>query len=143
MGMYTELVLNVRFRHDTPEQVLNVLEVLTDPNGEYKLEGLQALLPDHPVLSKPRAHCLFHCCSHYFIPESFVRFFKDDIAGCWFLMTRFDLKNYDGEIEALVEFIRPYVEGSFMGYKRYEEDLVPTLLFTEPQTGVFQAVEAR
>ncbi|RUS01125.1 hypothetical protein EFW58_01156 [Bacillus velezensis] len=46
---------------------------------------------------------------------------------------RCNLKNYDNEIENFIEWISPFIykkDGNyFIGYKRYEEDKEPELIF--------------
>lgn len=43
----------------------------------------------------------------------------------------FNIKNYDNEIETFVEWLTPYIDdySDFLGYKIYEEDEKPTLLY--------------
>ncbi|MCA1800256.1 MAG: hypothetical protein LC650_03090, partial [Actinobacteria bacterium] len=53
----------------------------------------------------------------------------DDIGG-WFLTIRCNLKDYDDEIEKFIDWITPYTDSTgFVGYKRYEQDEEPTLIY--------------
>jgi len=126
MGMYTELVLSCRIKNDS-----TVVEVL-----QYMVEGktqgtLPATLPNHPLFDTSRWDWMFHSCSHYFTPVSVQQLSYDDIGKHWCLVVRCDLKNYDSEIEHLIDWLSPYVvdEGfrTMIGYSRYEEADEPTI----------------
>lgn len=73
---------------------------------------------------------MFRSCSHNFTPVSVQHFSHDDIGDCWCLVVRCDLKNYDSEIEHLIDWLSPYVDSSYrsmIGYSRYEEADEPTI----------------
>ncbi|MDO7204281.1 hypothetical protein Q5M85_09125 [Paraclostridium bifermentans] len=47
------------------------------------------------------------------------------------------MKNYDNEIDKFIDWIKPYVEGSwykFLGYKRNEENKEPKLIYLNCNT---------
>lgn len=124
MGMYTELVLSTRIKND-PTAVA-VLKYMAGATNELPA------LPDHPLFATTRWRMLFSCSSHYFVPTSVVKFEFNDIANCWLLISRADLKNYENEIEKFVDWINPYLEienGEMFGYSRHEECLEPTIHF--------------
>jgi hypothetical protein len=55
---------------------------------------------------------------------------RDDTDHEYKLNVRCCFKNYDNEIDLFLDFIRPYlVTTGFLGYKRYEEDDDPTLIY--------------
>jgi hypothetical protein len=75
--------------------------------------------------------------SYYFDGQPNLVFKFDDITKSYFLTVRTNLKNYEGEIEAFCKWITPYLKNEyahtdrpdFLGYKMYEEEVTPTLLF--------------
>lgn len=127
MGMYTEMFVKVTLKEDVPDEVVQLLEGMVG-YAEYPV-----ILPDHPLFSKPRWGALLTCSSYYHQPFATTSFKYEDIARQWFLCSRSDLKNYDGEIEAFFDWILPYVEKladkTFIGYSLYEEDSEPTLYY--------------
>lgn len=127
MGMYTELVLNVELKDGTADVPRNVIAVLNHlANGADEPDAL----PDHPFFSCSRWGCVLQMSSFYFTPFANTKF--EQRQGNWYLSTRFDLKNYEDEIGHFVDWLLPYVNafpGDFLGYRRYEEDQKPTLIF--------------
>lgn len=120
MGMYTELVLNVELKKDTPPEVISILEFLAN-----RETAIPVTTPKHEFFECDRWLMVASCSSYHFTPFSLANF-QDN-----YLSTRFDLKNYDSEIEKFVDWLTPYLDafdGDFLGYKRYEEDDMPTLL---------------
>lgn len=121
MGMYTEIYINVDLKPETPESVLAVLRAMCGDEDQSPLAG------------KPeRWRCLFSDMSYY-TPRTSCRILKyDEILRAWTLLGKGDIKNYENEIEQFFEWIKPWVQGEpgeFIGYKRYESHLVPTLEF--------------
>jgi hypothetical protein len=51
----------------------------------------------------------------------------------YYLTIRCNLKNYNDEIENFIDWLKPYIhkdqENMFIGYKRYETENDPTLLY--------------
>jgi len=130
MGNYTELVLNVTIKGGTPPDVIDLLRAMA--NREVDLTDLPT--PDHPFFKTDRWPMLMSCSSHYFIPFSLSKMESPDYVSDHYLSTRSDLKNYDNEIDLFAEWVAPYVDAvgkTFAGYKRYEEDDTPTLLYFE------------
>jgi hypothetical protein len=125
MGMYTAFHYYCELKKDVPEKVVEVLSYMNGDGDEPKE------LPDHSFFSCDRWRHLFKMGSYYFAAQTHSSFRKDDITNTYFLTVTSNLKNYDGEIESFIDWISPYVRaerGNFMGYKRYEEDEMPTLL---------------
>lgn len=127
MGMYTELVLNLEIKSSIPDDALAVLRFLA--NGDVE----PATLPDHPFFKADRWSMIMRCSSYYFVPFSLSKLESPvSVSSSHYLSTRSDLKNYGNEIDLFVDWLMPYVdayEGNFLGYKRYEEDEKPTLLY--------------
>ena len=127
MGMYTELHLNVELRRDTPAEVLDVLRyMLREIPVEERPET-----PDHPFFETGRWFVLFTMDSYYFKADTHSTLRWDETAEAHFLGVRCNLKNYDQEIQHFIDWITPYVEaeeGDFLGFYRYEETEIPTLI---------------
>lgn len=152
MGMYTELLLKARLKCDMPQDALTVLHYLFDKPEEtdyYTLQDdyrkIRTKLQktwfsqeeikehfwqpaiDHAFFQCPWWRDIANCCSCYHTPEVF-----NYLAKSKYIFTRCDLKNYHGEIEQFLEWIKPYLdqqEGDCIGWYWYEEDRSPTLLY--------------
>lgn len=126
MGMYTELVLNVTISSDAPEEVVTMLRAMANRD----VEPGDLPRPDHPFFKTGRWSALMAASSHYFIPFALSEMRSLDYTSYHYLSTRSDLKNYDNEIDLFIDWLTPYVDhDGFAGYKRYEEDEHPTLLY--------------
>ena len=126
MGMYTELIFGADLKKDTPE---NVIEALKYMIGDIEEKPKNFPLPDG------RCEWLFRVSSYYFGVNSPVsKMCKDGIGGNWVLSTRSNIKNYEGEIEAFLEWIKPYID-SGSGYRdmyaivTYEEAEAPNIYY--------------
>lgn len=141
MGMYTELVLNVGLKHDIPADVLTVLRAMTAGEGRDLTET-----PKHPLFSTDRWSFMLRSGSFYFVPKStteLVESFPEDPHPTRHLSVRTDLKNYGNEIDLFVDWLAPYVEAygeDFGGYKRYEEDEHPTLVYFDGTKAIWRPV---
>ena len=123
MGMYTEIYVNVDLKEDVPHEVLDVLAAMCGGDDE-------SVLNEYPH----RWAYLFRDGSYYTPRTSCAKLSYDSIGRAYSLLGKSDIKNYDNEIEKFFDWLMPYVdasEGEFIGYKRYEEELVPTLIFKE------------
>lgn len=114
MGMYTEIYLNVNLKKETSVETVN--ELVAHIKGEREGRPLCADM------------------SYYTPSTSAFYSGKDSISGQWSLLCKGDLKNYDKEIEKFVELLKPHVDlnsngKTFIGYMRYEESIIPTLLY--------------
>ena len=127
MGMYTELVLGIEL--DLQEHERYVLDILKYMCGDIEELTVSPDKLTHPLFQTERWRFMLCCCSYYFDgqPNSFV---TEDEIGCKFLTVRCNLKNYDSEIEHFLDWIVKYTDyyGEFVGYMRYEEDDLPTLI---------------
>lgn len=126
MGMYTELIFGAGLKKDTPEKVIEVLKYMV---GDTKEKPKDFPLPEG------RCERLFRGSSYYFgVNEPLWKMWKDDIGENWVLSTRSNIKNYGGEIEAFLEWIKPYIDGG-SGYRdmyaivTYEEDEAPKIYY--------------
>jgi hypothetical protein len=128
MGMYTELNCAVRLKKDTPTPVIAVLLIC------WITESLRpSPLPAHPLFNTNCWRFILTGSSYYFACcEAQSAVWPDEITNQYCVSVRANLKNYDGEIEKFIDWITPHIdamEGDFVGYSRYEETEVPTLLY--------------
>lgn len=107
--MYTQLFLDVRLKPETPKDVIETLKEMVSGTCEKW---------------NNRLNWCFTSDSAYFSNDSFARFEK------YQLLVLCNFKNYDGEIEQLVEWLKPHIYNRGMfGYTRYEEDYEPKILY--------------
>ena len=120
MGMYTELYLRCGLKADTPREVIDVLlEMVSDIDLETTPFG------------GGRCTWMLRTASHYHFPYAKSSMDYAEYLRQWYLFVRCDLKNYEGEIEAFLTWIKPYLsaaDGEYIGHTRYEEDPLPTNL---------------
>jgi hypothetical protein len=129
MGMYTEIYISCKIAEDIPSDALDVLKHLF--GGEKEPDQI----PNHPLFKKDRWSMIGRCASFYFVPDATSKMWREEMNGAYYITSRSDLKNYDGEIEAFFDWVMPYVdenEGQFIGYSRYEETDLPTLYVKQP-----------
>ena len=123
MGMYTELVLGVEIEPNS--NVLNVLNYMLDNTDECGPHD------DHELFKTDRWEFMLNCGSYYFDGQPDSKLFNYDNRE-YYLNVRCNLKNYKSEIEKFLDWLQPYINTyGFIGYKRYEEDDDPTLIYNE------------
>lgn len=119
MGMYTEIVLGVALKRNTPKEVIDILNYMID--GEPDESRL--ILDDHPLFKTDRWHFMLCCNSAYFggYSNSILKEPRHSY-DIYHLSIRSNLKNYDSEIELFLNWLNPYIEtDGFIGYMRHEE----------------------
>lgn len=124
MGMYTEIFVNVDLKQNTPDSVIEVLKAVCD------IDVGATCLADKPH----RWKYLFNNGSYYTPYTCVGKLTWDSISEQYSLIGKGDIKNYEGEIEAFFEFIKPWATDNFIGYYRQELDPQPTLVFVEDKT---------
>lgn len=120
MGMYTHLRLDVEIYPKFKDEVLAYID------------------------SVPRLRCTsyyFYDQGRHFIEEDkhtkcVIEPNSKEIAPMCVIHADISLKNYEGEIGAYLEFLNGKIvvggyDGECVGMVRYEEDLIPDLLFAE------------
>lgn len=127
MGMYTEFVASMRLEN-VPDDAVNILQFMASGNPLH----YQGELPKHPFFRCGRWTYLFSMHSCYFVPYSVAKFEYFAIGNYYVLIVRSDIKNYDNEIDEFISWVKPWMTDNnpdvVVGYKRYEEDNIPTLL---------------
>lgn len=138
MGMYTEFNIGIKLVENVPEHVINILKYMDDQCATiHTYSGRPEDL--HRFFGTDRWRYLFCSDSFYFDGDTHTTFQKDDIDKQYHLTVRSNLKNYDKEIELFLDWIQPYIDTyGFLGYWRYEEYDMPTLIFnTEKGIEIF------
>lgn len=120
MGMYTQLLLDVRLKKDTPKEVIKILTEMVSKDDVCEFwEG--------------RLNWCFNSSSYYFNNYNHSEIGFDEIMSAYKLFVYCDFKNYGEEIEKFLAWLKPYIEYTedMLGYVRYEEDEIPTILFVK------------
>lgn len=129
MGMYTELIFGAELKKDTPKEVIDVLK--------YMIKDTDIIVPTpkHKFFSCARWRILFTCTSYYFgVSDSFNKLWFDKISDTWKISTRSNIKNYDGDIQEFLDWIKPYInrgsgDREFYTIVCYEEQEEPTIYY--------------
>ena len=132
MGMYTELVLSARIDL-SDKDFLSDLEYMVEGNDDLS-KSYQNKTQHRLFQISNRWHYMLRSDSSYFSGTTHSDIFKneDSFSPAWYLTVRCNLKNYDGEIEAFLDWLAPHIsESGFLGYSRYEEFKNPTLIYLE------------
>jgi hypothetical protein len=125
MGMYTEFHFNVELKEDTPKKVINILKKMVKDN-DIVIHNL----PEHDFFKTSRWEWMLCSDSYYFDADTHSTI-REDASNTHYLCVRCNLKNYDNEIELFLNWINKYLAyygGEFLGFYRYEEDDIPTLI---------------
>ena len=131
MGMYTELILGCKLKPETPQEVIDIIKWMCEPDDK-RGEPPEA----YPFSSKGRMKWLFRMSSYYFSVSSTPapHFVFDENGDNWILSTRSNLKNYEDEIETFLEWLKPHIESGsgereFYAIVTYEEQEEPTIYY--------------
>ena len=125
--MFTECVLNVSLKRETPKNVIEILEYLANS----KIFAVRPDLPHHKFFTLPRWEQVLTMSSYYFCGFSYAQVYREGPEDGPGLSCRFDMKNYSNEIGEFINWLMPYVEaypGTLLGYTLYEDDDIPTLI---------------
>lgn len=131
MGMYTELVCAFELENDTPIEVINTIRYMTG-----QLDKIEKT-PNHELFDTDRWSFMLRSDSYYFEGDTHSAIRLDDLykgnqshLNSYYVTIRCNLKNYNGEIEKFINWIKLYsTTKGFIGYKRYKEYEEPTLIF--------------
>lgn len=115
MGMYTECLLNCIVKKGA------------------KLDAIRARLAgeEGTLTGSPRDRMLLTGGSFYHHPEKVASLYEVSYTDSAYLFCRFDLKNYDSDIEIFLDWLSDAVDevdDTCIGWYWYEEDPRPSLL---------------
>lgn len=134
--MYTEFVFAVSLLHDTPKNVLSILDYLVNDKGD-----ISSIIPNHEFFNCDRYAYIARCSSYYFgysnSNSSFI-INEGKFSNEYLLSIRSSVKNYSNEIDKFVDWIRAYVKSGsgtkdLLGYKLYEADTIPYLFYKDTE----------
>lgn len=132
MGMYTELNINVNLCENMPQDICDTLKAMLANDSNFVVP---ASIANHPLFKSNRWRWMLVSTSCYFDGLTRSAFCFSNVLLEWQLTIRCNLKNYDGEIEKFLDLLSPYISTEdFLGYMRYEEDIMPTLIFKNSST---------
>ena len=126
MGMYTEFHFNSILKKDVPKDIIKILDYMITPSNNIPH------LPDHKLFETRSWNMMLRSDSNYFDGDTLSTLRLDDIDNSYYLCIRCNVKNYDSEIGLFIDWIMPYldkVKGDFLGFYRYEETEIPTLIY--------------
>lgn len=129
MGMYTELSMRCELKKDVPQYVIDTLKLMLD--HEPSIDETDWPKETIGVITG-RQKWMLLSASYYLHPFSKSFLDYDPMTRTYFLSTLFNIKNYDKEIEGFIEWLTPFIDandGTFLGYRLYEEGNTPQLLF--------------
>jgi hypothetical protein len=127
MGMYTELNCAFSLNKHAPLHIADILLYMTGQSLTAPDE-----LPPHPLFGDTSWEGMLRGSSYYFAGDPHSTLRLDEIDGQYRVTIRLNFKNYDDEITKFIDWITPYIDalpGDFIGYSRYEDTEVPTLLY--------------
>lgn len=127
--MYTELIFGARLNENTPNDVIETLKFMM---GETDVKPEAFPFPDG------RCEWLFRGSSYYFgVHKAVSEMYYDEIARAWTISTRSNIKNYEGEIETFLEWIKPYIYSGSGSREMYAvvtyEDGEPKMFYLHDQ----------
>lgn len=120
--MYTELIVGCALKSDVPAHVIETLKYMVDDRED---------LPKDTTLKIGRNP--LKAQSYYFaVCQSSPKFWYEDLTKAWVLSARGNIKNYGGEIEEFLEWLKPFISSGsgrddFYAITIYEESRVPTI----------------
>lgn len=132
MGMYTECFVISQIKKDISKKDLDVLFFLFGGADE------PAELPEHEFFKDKSWDLIGKGSSFYHIPFAMGKItnkddcFMDYEYDNYYLVSRSDLKNYSDTIEKFFDWFNPLSNrsiGEMIGYKRYECDDAPTIIY--------------
>lgn len=133
MGMYTEMNVSFELDYSKLDEYSDILRFMT---GDLTIDRNNLVLPDHSLFRTGRWEHMLCSSSYYFAGETHSEFHVEEDFKLVTLTSLSSLKNYGDEIEKFCDWVSQYVYlGSnhdsvvFAGYKRYEEDISPTLIY--------------
>lgn len=113
MGLYTRLQVHAELHNLTGDAVYGLIW-MCDP---FSKPGHDSLLPYHKFFKQDRAHSLFHM-DRKFPPE-----FTKISETTWILRTNAAIKNYEGEIEMFIDWIKPFVKKPLLSDKYFAQSI--------------------
>lgn len=138
MGMYTAISLGIELKADTPSYQIDLLRYMVGVLESEKHVSVDSFfklyspLPVHPFFHTTRWASMLRCDSYYFDYQTHYSITYDKISAACYLSGVSNLKNYDNEIDLFLDWIGPNIAtDGFIGWKMYEEDVAPTMLFKD------------
>lgn len=130
MGMYTELNMTFEIREDAPEDFVRTLRSMLE-DGEPNNYG-----QTHRLFSLESARwkwMLRFSSDSFAANQARSMMWKDEGEDpTWHVVILCSFRNYEGEVEAFVDWVTPYIvgyRGDFLGYSRLEAYREPELIY--------------
>ena len=133
--MYTEIIFGAWLKEDLPENIIYTINSLINSDVPDLRSFCQSPnSPDHPFFKSDRPWLLQSGGSYYFPQVMRTEFKYDIITKKYSLCFRTNIKNYDGEIECFLDWIKPYIESGsgqkdFYAIVCYESNSEPDIYY--------------
>lgn len=117
MGTYSELIFGAGLKENTPKEIIDAIKWLLDNTKDES--DYPAVLPQD--LKESRLSWMFNSGGSYYFGSisGYSEFKYDEIGNFWRLNARFNIKNYENEIEGFLNWIKPYLEQGSGGKEFY------------------------
>ena len=123
--MYTQLVLNVTLQADTPEDVIETIQYMT--NNRARLPRYRRY---HELYDTRKWNKCLMSDSEVFMGHNTTSFCR--LHHAYSLSVNASCAVFDDEYQKFVDFIGPYIsQCGFIGYIMFEEDEMPTMIFKD------------
>ena len=127
MGMYTELVLACEIARANDIQIKTLQDMISGDADSYA-DGYAP--EEHALFKTDRWKWMLRSDSYYFSGDTNSTFRWDDPSNAYILTVRCNLKNYRSEIDHFCDWVcKMSCNDGFVGYKLYEENENPTLIY--------------
>ncbi len=117
MGMYTEIDLRVKLSLELRPDIIKWIEIQTNKKYlELEADKWHELMKEYT----PKEFKGTRVDTLRWWDDYILRFRK--LKDCYFLRANFEIKNYDDELELLVNTLKPYIiQDGVIGKMKYEE----------------------
>lgn len=124
--MYQELYLNAKLLSNMPENILNILQLMT---GDMSIENLS--ITTDALFKTDNWQYMLQSESSRFDLAARSTIDYSPVDDCYFLRVSCSLNNNDKQIEKFLGFINSYLDkkpGQFLGYIRHEDSDNPFIV---------------
>ena len=129
MGMYTEMILGCSFKETLPKVCVDaLLYVIRNLEPTENKEEVEKFIKEYDL-----EYLMFGSSYYFGVCRSNQKFWYDQIRKEWVISVRSNIKNYDGQIQKFLEYLKPYVDSGsgyqldVYAYVQYEEARFPTI----------------
>jgi hypothetical protein len=128
MGMYTELIFGASIKKDAPQIVINTLHYLVNGTKLFEFVEIEKSVTEGRNVLNGGGSYYFGVC------DGVAKMWFDDNRKEWIVSARHNIKNYEGEIDTFLEWVKPFIdsgsgEREMYAIKIHEEQAEPTIYY--------------